>query len=431
LIKSCIGRFFNKDPSKLVRVALTPANTVGVSGDADLYVSNAHDGIVDVTKENCIWKGLNFGCIFIHPDEPNVSRGSHFIVGVFGTTDTTEYELSVTCTSPPPIVNIIDDSRFDFTLGEEYSFFRMVLSPSRDYSGYLSITVAGSEHQSVKTSAATDSEDLLDRSVGSCVYTNDSYPVLVKRDCRKVFLTGKHSDIRAVTVPVIFISGSCLYPTAENYSWKAAGSDGLSKFEIELEEIKHHTDVCYFSVLGCDFSESASAVDRQKIRCVVTTKYHTRARDVSVKVIARRKLFELLYSDIDSETASFSDRSSGLRLDESAFTTGDVDYSSFQDLLRSAGLKDGFTFYDLGAGAGRAVVAVAFSDVQFHRCIGIENLPSLATLGRNVLDRARKYMTSAHSHSHSHSQANQHKADVDGIISSCGFTAALPMIELR
>jgi hypothetical protein len=411
-------------------------------GDADLFVSNAHDGIVDVTKENCIWKSTNIGydAVFLHPSDPNINRGSYFIVGVFGNSDVNEFELSVSSQTPSDVVDITTDTRFDFTLTSNYTYFRIDLdqlrNQNRNQQSCFSITVVNADNPKAKD-GSLPSEEPLERNFGSTIYTNDSCPI--------VFESGRPALNKLIQpevplpLPVVFASTSCMFPTAENYTWKAAASNGVCRFEIEFDEIKYLSSFCYFSVVG--LTTPGHTLDAVDLRCVVHSKFLSHSRDVTLKGIARRKLMETLFSDVDSEAAAFTDRA-GVRLDDSSFTYGDVDYCSFQNLLKTINLTDGLIFYDLGSGIGKAIIAAAFSEIHFQRCIGIESLPSLAALSQSIIDRAQKLM-GANSHSHRSPvtsgragfaaplAANVSRSDIDGIAMTAGFDSILPLMEIR
>jgi hypothetical protein len=67
---------------------------------------------------------------------------------------------------------------------------------------------------------------------------------------------------------------------------------------------------------------------------------------------ARHEVFQDAYRDVDGAGLSLRERAR-LALDEPSFSYGEVEYVSFQQLLRDAGACDGQVFYDLGSGVGK------------------------------------------------------------------------------
>ena len=67
---------------------------------------------------------------------------------------------------------------------------------------------------------------------------------------------------------------------------------------------------------------------------------------------ARQEIFQDAFRDVDGAGLSLRDRTR-LALDEPSFSYGEIEYVSFQQLLRDAGAGDGQVFYDLGSGVGK------------------------------------------------------------------------------
>jgi hypothetical protein len=72
--------------------------------------------------------------------------------------------------------------------------------------------------------------------------------------------------------------------------------------------------------------------------------------------------------------------------EEKSLIYGEVDYSSFYRVLRKINPAAGGTFYDLGSGTGKAVIAARLA-CDFSRCLGIEILESLHTQGAMIMNR--------------------------------------------
>ena len=55
---------------------------------------------------------------------------------------------------------------------------------------------------------------------------------------------------------------------------------------------------------------------------------------------------------------------------------------------------DGSVFYDVGSGAGKALVTAALSGINFLKCVGIELLPGLCEASKGVIDSLRQCLNS-------------------------------------
>ena len=96
-----------------------------------------------------------------------------------------------------------------------------------------------------------------------------------------------------------------------------------------------------------------------------------------------------IFSDTSLEvgkTLSKGERDDKQLNDEKSLIYGEVDYSSFYRVLRKINPAAGGTFYDLGSGTGKAVIAARLA-CDFSRCLGIEILESLHTQGAMIMHR--------------------------------------------
>jgi len=111
-----------------------------------------------------------------------------------------------------------------------------------------------------------------------------------------------------------------------------------------------------------------------------------------------------LYNDIFSETSlelgkslSKDERDKKNLNEEKSLIYGEVDYQSFYKVLRKIHFKPGGTFYDLGSGTGKAVIAARLTR-DFSKCIGIEILHGLHDAARfavqNFHQNFRKFLNS-------------------------------------
>eukprot|EP00435_Cladocopium_sp_Y103_P058758 s35_g20.t1 len=96
-----------------------------------------------------------------------------------------------------------------------------------------------------------------------------------------------------------------------------------------------------------------------------------------------------------------------LGLERDGFTYGEVGLLSFLRLLdRVMSLQEDFkqnglqaksrgVFYDLGCGAGKALVLAALHRIGFDRCVGVELLPGLATAARVLAEQFNRQNSKA------------------------------------
>jgi hypothetical protein len=126
-------RFVCQDPEKLVSIRVKPlSDENGPIGDPDLYVTNKYEGLVAVTKDNCVWRSVNVGAdrIDIHPHDPNAARGGAYMIGVMGYKDLNEFEIIAVMTHPEPINMIFPRRHFDFSVyAGQYSYFALRIDP--------------------------------------------------------------------------------------------------------------------------------------------------------------------------------------------------------------------------------------------------------------------------------------------------------------
>ncbi|HEX2549046.1 MAG TPA: hypothetical protein VHM20_04400, partial [Gammaproteobacteria bacterium] len=87
------------------------------------------------------------------------------------------------------------------------------------------------------------------------------------------------------------------------------------------------------------------------------------------------KFLKLLYKNTPSAFISYRERKK-LKIDEDAFTYGEIEFLSFFSILDIVKPKSHEIFYDLGSGSGKALFAVALYG-EIAQCYGIELLPKL------------------------------------------------------
>lgn len=96
------------------------------------------------------------------------------------------------------------------------------------------------------------------------------------------------------------------------------------------------------------------------------------------------QLLKKLYRHTPSAIISYRERKK-LNIQDDAFTYGEIEFLSFFSILDIIAPKSHEIFYDLGAGSGKALFAVAFyGDIE--KCYGIELLKPLYQLAKNKIN---------------------------------------------
>jgi hypothetical protein len=112
------------------------------------------------------------------------------------------------------------------------------------------------------------------------------------------------------------------------------------------------------------------------------------------------KYFRSLFAGVDGMALSLAreqKESAAMAADDKSLTYGEIVHSSFLQILdfvrKTANLPSEAIFVDLGCGTGKAVVAVALSNLGFSKAWGIELLQPLATRGVRVVDQMKLDLT--------------------------------------
>lgn len=99
-------------------------------------------------------------------------------------------------------------------------------------------------------------------------------------------------------------------------------------------------------------------------------------------------ILDKLYRDVNGMEISLAERER-LKTDNPSFTYGEVTFPSIAVSLAIAEPKAGEVFYDLGAGAGKAVFCAALLN-DWKKCKGIEFLPALYDCTQTLLGKLRQ-----------------------------------------
>lgn len=105
------------------------------------------------------------------------------------------------------------------------------------------------------------------------------------------------------------------------------------------------------------------------------------------------KIFDTLYETVDGYAVSGAAKKK-LGLTDEIFTYGEITFDGFAALLEALDARGRGTFYDLGAGTGKPVIAAALLG-NFSRLVGVELVPDLAAAASAVAERLRSELAPA------------------------------------
>jgi precorrin-6B methylase 2 len=106
------------------------------------------------------------------------------------------------------------------------------------------------------------------------------------------------------------------------------------------------------------------------------------------------QILDNLYKDVNGMEISLAERER-LKTDNPSFTYGEITFPSIAVSLAIAEPKPGEVFYDLGAGAGKAVFCAALLN-DWKKCRGIEYLPALYDCTQMLLQKLRAMPEAQH-----------------------------------
>lgn len=108
-------------------------------------------------------------------------------------------------------------------------------------------------------------------------------------------------------------------------------------------------------------------------------------------------IFTGIFQNIDGHEFSYRDRD-GVNfeqnihardyitdMDDYNLTYHEIQFYGFHDFLQAIGCNHGQIFYDLGSGTGKVLLATVLSQYRFFKIIGIEILPSLANVSKELI----------------------------------------------
>lgn len=99
------------------------------------------------------------------------------------------------------------------------------------------------------------------------------------------------------------------------------------------------------------------------------------------------KLYDKALEGIDANDTSFQERIGREILTEREFTYGEVNFESFIPMVDFAKPQPGEIFFDMGCGSGQPLMVAALAFPKLAKCVGVELLVNLATLGQKVTSK--------------------------------------------
>ena len=103
------------------------------------------------------------------------------------------------------------------------------------------------------------------------------------------------------------------------------------------------------------------------------------------------EIFSKIFEEIQGGSISQSERTSK-KITASQFTYGEIELVHFIALLKTATTKPGGIFWDLGCGAGKALIAAALSYNKFSKVCGVELLDGLYEAAEKSVQNYTKTM---------------------------------------
>jgi hypothetical protein len=100
-----------------------------------------------------------------------------------------------------------------------------------------------------------------------------------------------------------------------------------------------------------------------------------------------QKVMRLIYKNVDGIEISANHRSTLEGPRNASLTYGEINVSSFLQILTLTGNTGGRKFVDLGCGTGKAVLCAAMSGLGFDRCCGIEIVSGLVEAALQTKDK--------------------------------------------
>eukprot|EP00455_Lapot_gusevi_P003572 TRINITY_DN1145_c0_g1_i3.p1 TRINITY_DN1145_c0_g1~~TRINITY_DN1145_c0_g1_i3.p1 ORF type:complete len:495 (-),score=121.47 TRINITY_DN1145_c0_g1_i3:184-1668(-) len=290
--------------------------------DPDLYVNNSSRV---PNKSEYTWKSCLVGRdrVDVHPQDPANCPGIYSI-GILGYTEITSFTVHAVYTEPAPIrVMQLGQTVEDTLQAGETHYFKFYVDPSSRSTIFI------------KARTLTDQQ------------------------------------LR------VFSSNSVMYPSENLCRWRGeTESDSEACLEFEADEFKYSDRLCYVGVSpiadGTPYSLQILAVHEED--------------GLSENLRIGYRKFERVFESSDGGRISQSERRNQNLQNCKSFTYGEIEFVSFGAILATALAAPGEVFYDLGCGAGKALIAAELIN-PFSKCIGVEFLAGLAELAQSNIQR--------------------------------------------
>lgn len=387
------------DPTKVltIRVEAVLDDDGKPIGDPDLYVSNRNAGAGPLTRDEFVWKSANVGPdrIDIHPDDPRTRGGSTFLVGVLGYKERNVYTLTTSTMDPLPIRTLSERggcSSVSDTLppGGTHYYSLAVDSTKR---GKVCISIDSFDDNSPKVKDRVLCLDNMGESgaYGRGVYSWDDAEerrraieaagITVDETGAATTATGERV---ARMVPLLHMSGTCMYPCPADHSWTAEPPFSPTQVVLERDEWRIGASVCFFALGGVPVAGLGAV---QPMRYEIAVWEEAEEASLPTEQQEAFRAWSGVFADVDGGGISQKDRAA-MPKKSSALTYGEVEFIPFLQVLGAAKPQEGDVFYDLGSGTGKALLEAALC-FPFSKCVGIELLGGLVATSQAVLERAR------------------------------------------
>jgi len=216
----------------------------------------------------------------------------------------------------------------------------------------------------------------------------------------------------------VFGSNEWMYPSKENFVWSSKISNPtqslwedseLDPFTIneknELEykpvtalvdkkSIKKHDEECVaLRVYGYLWKHGKKLCylsihndTGEKLDCTLEVNEFLETELIPAELNAQFDTFAKTFQEIEGGSISQDERRNK-KLVGSEFTYGEIELIHFLSLLRLASDKAGGVFWDLGCGAGKAIIAAAIGYNNFSKICGVELLDGLYDAAAIAVDK--------------------------------------------
>jgi hypothetical protein len=159
--------------------------------------------------------------------------------------------------------------------------------------------------------------------------------------------------------------------------YKVARDENCTAMIVDGYNWKHISKVCYLRV--CNLS------DKKVIGNLVVSEYQEQDL-IAGEILDKCKIFKEVFSKTKGGSISQEERNVK-ELHGSEYTYGEIEVLYFIDLLKTVYTKKGGVFWDLGSGAGKALIAAALGYNSFDKICGVEQLEGLYTVSIEIINK--------------------------------------------